>query len=350
MSRAEQRQFGRRRLRLETLENRRVLAGDVFVQNIIDPEDVNSDGRATAIDALILINELNGEGGSDSAPRMSADVNGDGVVSPGDALYVINRVNAGAETSGVPISARIDSLQKVLAAGKLPNGFTLDAANEILATLRNGGRPELGDRFRNGKMINPADLAEQLAGTAANAEASEPTSVPMSNAATAEPSGVDTESAAMEEPLDLLSALDEDASGAVDWWHDLVDDLSQSEDDVHKDYIRPWLLDGLREARDDDALREWLDRDRIDHWITALESNESMPQDILLELEAYRITLGDLQDQIAQMFANFDVEAIMEYLPDFEIIVDAITPEYTDTEYEAAIAEFVTGQLFSLSF
>lgn len=72
-------------------------------QDTAQPTDVNGDGRVTALDALLLINELNsriGISGSQLPPRASAsqvdqffDTNGDGVISPLDALLVVERLN-----------------------------------------------------------------------------------------------------------------------------------------------------------------------------------------------------------------------------------------------------------------
>jgi len=211
--------------------------------------------------------------------------------------------------------------------------------------LRNGGRPELGDRFRNGKMINLKDLPEQLADGGPNAEAPEPAPAP--NAAVSEP--VEPEPLTVDLPVDLEVALEDDAPDAVDWWNALLDDLSAL-DDGAADHVRPLLVEGFQGIYDDAAMSPWLDQEQISHWIAELESNESIPQDVLMELAAYTSTLGDMHEQIAQMFANFDFEAIMEYLPNLEIIVEAVTPEYSKTEieskYETALAELLSGGSF----
>ena len=55
-----------RRFRLESLERRELLAGDVgmhssiVIQNEADPYDVDRSGRPAAIDALLVANHLNG--------------------------------------------------------------------------------------------------------------------------------------------------------------------------------------------------------------------------------------------------------------------------------------------------
>ncbi len=87
----------RRRLQLQLLEGRRLLAG---WQNPIIPCDVDGDGNVTTLDALVVINSLNvGEPGGAGVPlgirepdsvEPWGDVNGDGWMTAVDALQVIN--------------------------------------------------------------------------------------------------------------------------------------------------------------------------------------------------------------------------------------------------------------------
>lgn len=87
-----------------------------LVQNPFDAGDVDGDGMVTAIDALIVINELNrngahqldrspnGEfgvngGGETSRPLDFLDVNGDSSISAFDALLIINRLNSTGATA-----------------------------------------------------------------------------------------------------------------------------------------------------------------------------------------------------------------------------------------------------------
>ena len=79
---------------METLERRLMLSADW--RNPVNVMDVNQDGTITALDALMVINEL-GRGGArelDARPPESSspfvDVNGDGSVTALDALLVIN--------------------------------------------------------------------------------------------------------------------------------------------------------------------------------------------------------------------------------------------------------------------
>lgn len=351
MSRAEQRHVGRRRLRLETLETRRLLAGDVLRQNIVDPEDANGDGVPTAQDALAVINELNRGDNPDPADAPRTDVNGDGRVTALDGLLIINRLNAGRSTSGVSHTARISSLQKARDNGTLPNGITPEQADEILATLKHGGRPELGERFRGGKMIKLRDQHEEVAETPVvepvrdEPQAQAPQLQPDSQSAQDE-----TEPIVLDEPLDLLGSADEIVSDDSDVLNDLVERLNTEDGDALAEHVRGWLADNLREIREDDTVSEWLERERLDRWVTTLQNGEATPQDILDEILILRGTAGDLREQIAQMFARFDIEAIFEQLPDFGTVVEAVTFEYTETEHDTALAELISGSLFALGF
>ncbi|MCA9196217.1 MAG: S8 family serine peptidase [Planctomycetales bacterium] len=73
--------------------------------NSQNPGDVNGDGEVTPLDALLVINELNGAGSRQLArdidlallPAAMVDVNGDQYLSPIDALSIINQLNSSAE-------------------------------------------------------------------------------------------------------------------------------------------------------------------------------------------------------------------------------------------------------------
>ena len=86
-----------RRLRLQNLEQRQLLAGDVM-HNVNLPEDVNADGVVSSFDALMIINDLSERARNPNfvrgeEPQMFRDVTGDGNVTPLDALQVINRMS-----------------------------------------------------------------------------------------------------------------------------------------------------------------------------------------------------------------------------------------------------------------
>ena len=86
-----------RKLRLQSLENRNLLAGDVGFEILAN--DVNGDGHVTASDALQVINALQSQSKGGIVENLaSVDVNQDGVLSPSDALGVINQLTRQSET------------------------------------------------------------------------------------------------------------------------------------------------------------------------------------------------------------------------------------------------------------
>jgi hypothetical protein len=81
---------------------------DLTWQNVSRPTDVNDDGVVSAIDALIVINFINGFGSQRLtaptpafAPPPFWDVSGDGNVTPIDALIVINEINASSTAAKI---------------------------------------------------------------------------------------------------------------------------------------------------------------------------------------------------------------------------------------------------------
>ena len=97
----KQRQSRTRSLRLESLETRQLLAGINAYHNTFEPLDVNDDSYVAPIDAVIIINQLNGsasvdldvEGDLPAGFVGFVDVDNDMVLSPADALNVINGLN-----------------------------------------------------------------------------------------------------------------------------------------------------------------------------------------------------------------------------------------------------------------
>lgn len=83
-------------------------AGGEGNTNPFDRFDVNNDGFVSPIDALILVNKVNTNGGGplgsggegeSSGEKYYVDVNEDGFLSPLDILWVVNRIN-GSNSSG----------------------------------------------------------------------------------------------------------------------------------------------------------------------------------------------------------------------------------------------------------
>ncbi|XZE22104.1 dockerin type I domain-containing protein [Pirellulaceae bacterium SH449] len=145
-----------RRLVVESLETRKLLAGDIL-HNFVSPEDTTGSGDVGPLDVLAIINEINRPGTANS--NLMLDVDGDQVLSPLDALAVINHINRGARESSVPITQRIQRIETAIQKGEFPSRITESDAFEILATLRSGGRPELGDRVVAGRLIREVEQA-----------------------------------------------------------------------------------------------------------------------------------------------------------------------------------------------
>ena len=186
-----------RKLRLQSLENRNLLAGDVGIE--ISASDVNGDGRVTPVDVLQVVNALHSQKqGSVVENLASVDVNKDGIVSPRDALGVINQLNADrtlrwqAETS---LHDRIverlgdhdhsetlgDGAIREIAqrlAERRGEGESLEDLKELVSAAREDGevteeekaeirervRTELAQRGRDGSNIDPEreERREQL--------------------------------------------------------------------------------------------------------------------------------------------------------------------------------------------
>ena len=94
---------------IESFARIEVLPNPTPWTNITSPLDVNGDDIINAIDALIIINHLNNNGGPQALPGIATsrttrgtpdyiDVNGDGSVGAIDALIVINRIRRSSAT------------------------------------------------------------------------------------------------------------------------------------------------------------------------------------------------------------------------------------------------------------
>ena len=148
-----------RKMFVESLESRSVMAGDCF-HNFVLPEDADASGSVTPLDALVVINRINQSfAGNPTAPSSAsrigmADVDADAKVTPLDALVVIDSLNSGLvsgpRASRVEAQRRIERIEEAIATNVLPPNMTLDDARSTLETLRKGGRPELGDHVISG--------------------------------------------------------------------------------------------------------------------------------------------------------------------------------------------------------
>jgi hypothetical protein len=94
-------------------------------QNSGQPMDVNGDGTTSAIDALLVINELNTRTARTLPTAINGtenmfglvDVNGNGSVEPMDALLIINILNAGAGAAQGE-AAPLDAFEGLAWSGK----------------------------------------------------------------------------------------------------------------------------------------------------------------------------------------------------------------------------------------
>jgi hypothetical protein len=117
---------------LEQLEPRMVMSSDGPSpwQNPARPLDVNNDTTVSPIDALVLINRLNSQGGGALPPRTRSldpylDPDGDRALSPLDILGVINEVNRRGASSGT----RAPNETEIAPAGFLNMPLTHVAGN-----------------------------------------------------------------------------------------------------------------------------------------------------------------------------------------------------------------------------
>lgn len=150
---------------VESLETRSLMAGDIL-HNFMMPEDTDGSGSVTPLDALVVINRINQSDSAalgrvvENAVRL-VDVNADNSLTPLDALVVINQLNASTgaadlassiRASRVDVQRRIERIEQAIIDNVLPPNLSVENAENILRTLRSGGRPELGDRVVDGRM------------------------------------------------------------------------------------------------------------------------------------------------------------------------------------------------------
>ncbi len=93
----------RRRLSLEKFEPRRLLAAGIGESEGSLLEDINGDGKVTASDALMIINQMYREYHGESSSNPLMDLNGDGIVGASDALRIINRIQREQHGSVEPV-------------------------------------------------------------------------------------------------------------------------------------------------------------------------------------------------------------------------------------------------------
>ena len=149
----DQIRFGSDTLTIRSAGN---LGGGEFT-NPADRHDVNGDGYVSPIDALIVINFLNGNRGNGGAlgegegSKYFIDVNGDNRLSPLDALLVINRLNANRRGSGEGEGEGGDAILQVLSSGALAKSNSsssdeLDVSGELVEDLSPAVKSSIGAR------------------------------------------------------------------------------------------------------------------------------------------------------------------------------------------------------------
>lgn len=329
MRHSEQRRSQRRILRLESLEERRLLVVGTLTnpqpdtyQNPGNPEDANGDGAISPVDALSVINVLNQATGEETASPNMNDVNGDGEITPLDALLIINRINNRAPSSTIPPELRAQRLREALESENLPPQIKPEEAQEILATLEHGGRWELGDRYRDGKLINIHNTPE------ADAEPQgQVTEGPSVSESADDALPFTTEMEPLADGADLPAELNEAMSPA---WLDNVpstlirDTITAVRDRVCEQAAATTeeVIDGLEETyrhlseKLDEALGELEQPD----WTSVTEQlladwPESAPplDDLVADLQD-SLTAQSVRDDIYRALSNLDIPLIVEQL------------------------------------
>jgi uncharacterized protein GlcG (DUF336 family) len=168
----KQRRYSSRSLRFETLETRQLLAGMNLYHNALEPLDVNADSYVAPIDAMIIINQLNGpaidldvEGDLPPGFTGYVDVDNDMVLSPADALNVINGLNRGAPLVDQSITITESNVKSLLDRAFAASSTSADA---IVAVVDRGGAI-LGVRVGNNVNMNEATLVFAIDGAVAKA-------------------------------------------------------------------------------------------------------------------------------------------------------------------------------------
>lgn len=124
------------------------------------PLDVNNDGNVSAIDALLVINtlngiQINGSGEGESVAKFYPDTSGDGRVSALDALLVINQLNSRSQ-GGSGEGESNSQLSAPLASA------SASSSKSVAAVEQSVGNPLLGDDNDN-TTASPNSLAQSYA-------------------------------------------------------------------------------------------------------------------------------------------------------------------------------------------
>ncbi|MAI32077.1 MAG: hypothetical protein CMM07_10450 [Rhodopirellula sp.] len=129
------------RLRFETLERRNLLAGDIC-HNFVEAGDVNLDGNVSALDAVVLINQLSLVVDSPTEVVLAdagetewlLDVDDNGTLSINDALQVVNQLSQEGYETRVQEEG-LSELATAILMEDLPAGMHVNTAHEWFAKL-----------------------------------------------------------------------------------------------------------------------------------------------------------------------------------------------------------------------
>jgi hypothetical protein len=316
----------------------------VLLQNPADPEDADRDGEVSPIDVLAVVNQLNAPD-RPSDPRVSIDVDGDGVIAPIDALMIINRLNNKARFSAVAPQARAANLRNAIDSGRLPPHLTREEALDMFETLSRGGRWEIGERYRNGRMVSEQDPAEEsVAGAPAEGDVTDSSVNPPSEdvvSPTTDESDAKTQEAM--DLQDLFDHLDEDSVFDEEWWLKTLHEHDPTVSaDEFSDQVRAWLAESLRDVADHGQLPEWLNESHARDIVDKLENSATPLEDVMLELQQAQAYLGNIHDQVVQIFARMDIDAILEQVRvDLATLIEAHLGEQGQSEHDAIFTEFL---------
>ena len=129
-----------RKMFVENLENRTVMAGDCF-HNFVLPEDADASGSVTPLDALVVINRINQSIASNASNPNSlnaqglADVDADAAITPLDALVVIDHLNSQNLASGAPRASRVDLHRRIERIEQAIPGITASSMAEVTSQM-----------------------------------------------------------------------------------------------------------------------------------------------------------------------------------------------------------------------
>ncbi|MCA9190438.1 MAG: hypothetical protein KDB03_01695 [Planctomycetales bacterium] len=117
-----------------------VIYGDNRWRNANREIDTNDDGFVTPLDALLMINDLNRNGGrllADDGPegKYYPDVNDDGWISPADVLQVINFLNAGSLGESEITDLRASRVEPQIPPRESRIGWTVDYSEFFLTAV-----------------------------------------------------------------------------------------------------------------------------------------------------------------------------------------------------------------------